>query len=147
MRNSKSSWGSVAVGRFGRLRFRKLPGLTLLEMSVVIFSLILLATILLVGASAWKRGSDRAICVGNLAGVQKAVRGYANMSGLDPGETVTGLEMRVIGPDRFFDQVPACPGGGNYTLGGDQVPAIGSLYMNCSLAAASAHEPKQFSDW
>ena len=128
-------------------RFRGLPGLTLIELAIVILALMLFATILLVGARAWKRGGDRTICIANIAGVQKAVRGYANMSGLNPGDTVVGLEMKVVGPDRFFEALPACPGEGIYTLGGDQIPALGTLYMDCSLATSQGHVPERISDW
>ena len=127
--------------------FRGLPGLTLLELTVVIVVLLSLASLLLIGARAWKRGSDRSVCVANIASVQKAVRGYANMSGLDPGATVVGLELKVVGPDRFFESLPVCPGEGVYTLGGDQVPALGDLYMTCSLATDFEHVPDTISDW
>lgn len=127
--------------------FRGLPGLTLIELAIVILALMLFATILLTGARAWKRGSDRAVCITNIASVQKAVRGYANMSGLNPGETVIGLETRVVGPDRFFESLPICPGQGTYTLGGDQIPALGDLYMNCSLATDQKHLPENIADW
>lgn len=128
-------------------RFRGLPGLTLLELTVVILVLMLLASILLVGARAWKRGSDRAVCITNISSVQKAVRGYANMSGLDPGDLVPNLETKVIGPDRFFESLPVCPAQGIYSLGGNQIPPLGDLYLNCSLAASHSHLPQRIDDW
>ena len=138
--------GSITYWKL-RGRRRRARGLTLVEMTVVIFTLILLAVILLTGASAWKRGSDRAGCILNLQAVQKAVRSYGNMKGLTAGDSVTGLETEVIGSGRFFEALPDCPGGGNYTLGGNQLPPVGTLYMNCSLSASELHEPPNPGSW
>jgi len=121
--------------------------MTLVELSVVIFFLLLLAVLFLIGARAWKRGSDRAMCIVNIQAVQKAVRGYANFSGRDPGVTVSGLENEIIGPGRFFDSLPTCPGGGTYTLGGDVIPEVGTLYMECSLGVSEGHVPDDLSGW
>lgn len=147
MKNATRDGAVVASTSARSPRFRGLPGLTLIELSIVILALMLFATLLLTGARAWKRGSDRAICIANLASVQKAVRGYANMSGLNPGETVPGLEAKVVGPDRFFESLPACPAEGIYTLGGDEIPPLGSLYMSCSLEGSLDHLPGQVADW
>jgi hypothetical protein len=128
-------------------RFRRHAGLTLVEMSVVIFALILLATLLLTTARAWMRGSDRAMCIVNIQAIQKGVRGYANMSGLNPGAIVSGLEAEVVGAGKFFVELPACPAQGNYTLGGDQIPGMGTLYMTCSLDSTLDHEPDDILGW
>ena len=66
-----------------RRRFRS--GFTLLELSVVILVLLSFATLLFLRGQAWKRGSDRAMCVANLSAVQKSIRGYANLHNLQPG--------------------------------------------------------------
>jgi hypothetical protein len=130
-----------------RRRPRALPGLTVVELSVVIFSLMLLAFILLTGARAWKRGVDRTNCIVNINAVQKGIRGFSNMSGYTPGDTVPGLEAMVIGPGMFFDSLPACPGDGDYTLGGDQIPLEGNLYMTCSLELSRGHVPSSVVGW
>lgn len=147
MKNATRDAGVVGLTDSPSPRFRGLPGLTLIELAVVILALMLFATILLVGARAWKRGSDRAICIANIAGVQKAVRGFANMSGLNPGDTVPNLELKVVGPDRFFEALPACPAEGVYTLGGNEIPALGDLYLDCSLSTTHSHLPERISDW
>ncbi|MEM1085084.1 MAG: hypothetical protein AAGI48_13310 [Verrucomicrobiota bacterium] len=116
-------------------------------MSIVIFALILLATLLLTTARAWMRGSDRAMCLVNIQAVQKGVRGYANMSGLGPGAIVSGLEAEVVGTGKFFAELPICPANGSYTLGGDQIPGVGTLYMTCSLEATFDHVPDDFTGW
>ncbi|MGB6220004.1 MAG: hypothetical protein WBG04_03140 [Haloferula sp.] len=116
-------------------------------MSVIIFALVLLATLLLTTARAWLQGSDRAICIANIQAVQKGVRGFANMSGLGPGETVSGLEAKVVGAGNFFVELPVCPASGTYTLGGDQIPDLGTLYMTCSFEPTLNHVPEDIIGW
>lgn len=132
---------------FVSTRFRRSAGLTLIEMSVMMFAMILLATLLLTTARAWLRGADRAMCLVNIQAVQKGVRGYANMEGLDPGAIVSGLEEEVVGAGKFFDELPACPAMGHYTLGGDQIPGLGTLYMSCSLESTLDHVPDDTLGW
>ena len=119
----------------------------MIELSIDIFSLLLFATLLLTGARGWKRGSDRANCIVNINAVQKGVRGFANMSGYNPGDVVPGLESLVVGPGAFFESLPPCPGGGSYTLGGNQVPPMGTVYMKCSLEATEDHLPPATGGW
>ena len=125
--------------------------MTLLELTVVILVLLSLITILFVGARSWKRGSDRAICIMNISNIQKGVRGYSNLYGLDPGSNVPGLQSKIIGFGRFVETTPSCPGGGDYTFGGalgsDTIPPVGSLYLECSLSGSLEHEPPNSSDW
>ena len=149
MKNATRNGGLAAGASFPPrlLRSRALPGLSLIELTVMIFIMLLLTSILVIGARAWKRGSDRALCIANITAVQKAVRGYANMSGRSPGDTVLGLEARVVGPDQFFESLPVCPGSGVYTLGGDLVPVLGDLYMTCSLDVAEEHTPDVTINW
>ena len=123
------------------------PGMTLLEMSVVILVMLSMVVILFIGGRAWKRGSDRALCIATLEAVQKGVRGYSNLYGYNPGTTVAGLEGRVIGLGRFVEKVPDCPGGGNYTMLGDSIPPIGTLYASCSLAGSEQHLPSNPGEW
>jgi len=129
-----------------------LPGLTLLEMTTVIMVLLSLIFILFFSAQAWKRGSDRAMCILNMQNVQKGIRSYANFYNLDPGDGVTGLKAQIIGTGMFVEVPPKCPGSGTYTygqaLGEDVIPAMGSLYLECSLAPAPhQHLPNLTPDW
>ncbi len=136
------------VSAIGPRRIPKVePGLTLIELTVVIASLITFAFLLLVGARGWKRGSDRAQCIINIQNIQKGVRSFANLNGLNPGNNVAGLESQVVGPDAFFEALPVCPATGTYTLGGDQIPAYGTLYMTCSLGSVEDHIPPGHNDW
>ena len=125
--------------------------MTLLELTVVILVLLSLITILFVGAQAWKRGSDRAICIINIQNVQKGVRAYSNMYGFAPGDNAPNLQNEVIGLGRFVETTPACPAGGNYaygqTYGADTIPPVGTLYLECSLSMSQDHLPPNSSDW
>ena len=125
--------------------------MTLLELTVVILVLLSLITILFIGAQAWKRGSDRAICIINIQNVQKGVRSYSNLYGYGPGSTVTDLKAQVIGFGRFVESNPTCPGGGTYSYGKDAdentIPNIGFLYMQCDLAPSDQHAPDVTTDW
>ncbi len=122
-------------------------GMTLLELTVVILVLLTLISVLFIGANAWKKGSDRTLCIMNLQNVQKGVRSYANLNGYSAGATVTGLQNQVIGLGRFVEKMPECPGDGTYASGGDLIPNIGTLYLNCTLAATDLHEPADTADW
>ena len=66
--------------------------MTLIEVTLVISVLLTLTSILFVGIVAYKKGTDRAHCIQNIARVQKAVRSYGNLSGLGPGDSITDLK-------------------------------------------------------
>ena len=121
--------------------------MTLLELTVVILVILSLISILFIGANAWKNGSDRVLCIVNLQSVQRGVRSFANIHGYSPGETVTGLQGKVIALGSFVETPPECPGNGTYTSGGDVIPAIGTLYFNCLLSATGEHEPMDTEEW
>lgn len=130
---------------------RGISGMTLLELTVVISVLILLVSVLFFGATAWKRGTDRAVCIINIQNVQKAVRSYSNLNGYAPGVIVPNLKTQVIGVGRFLGATPVCPGKGIYsfgtTAGSDLIPPIGELYMKCSLPLTEQHEPADHDGW
>ncbi len=134
-----------------RLRGSGLPGMTLIELTVVILTLLTLISLLFFGAQAWKRGSDRTLCIMQISNVQKGVRSYSNLYGFSPGGNAPNLQSHVIGLGRFVESTPVCPGGGAYSFGAtygvDTIPPIGVLYMECSLAASDDHEPDAFADW
>lgn len=125
--------------------------MTLLELTVVILVLMTLITTLFFGAQAWKRGSDRALCIIHIQNVQKGVRSYANLYNYQIGATAPNLQSQVIGVGRFVETTPMCPGNGSYTFGqtygNDVVPPMGELYMQCSLATTNEHTPQTHSDW
>lgn len=126
---------------------RRLPlfrGFTLVEITLVIAVVLMMISVLFLGVNAYKKGSDRAICIQNIASVQKAVRSYSNLSALGPGETVANLKDQIIGPDRFIESDPVCPADGVYTYGGDVIPLAGAVYLSCNL---SEHLPTSPQSW
>ena len=123
------------------------PAMTLLELTLVILMMLTLIGILAIGAKTWKKGTDRSTCIMNLQLVQKGVRSFSNLYGYEPGSSVAGLENQVIGTGRFVERPARCPSDGVYASGGDVIPAMGSLYFNCSLAGTGEHEPSTFDDW
>jgi prepilin-type N-terminal cleavage/methylation domain-containing protein len=125
----------------------KKSGMTLIELTVVILVLLSLISILFVGATAWKRGSDRAGCIMNIRNVQQGMRSFQNMNGHSAGDNVTGAQTEIVGTGKFVETPPSCPASGTYTIGGNALPGVGSLYMTCSLAVQDGHEPSRFSDW
>lgn len=128
-----------------------LAGMTLLELTVIIVVLLSLVTVLFFGAQAWKRGSDRALCIIHIQNVQKSVRSYSNLYGYFPGANAPGLQSRIIGLGRFIETAPVCPGEGDYSFGQnhgvDTIPPLGTLYMECSLASDQQHVPDVTPDW
>jgi prepilin-type N-terminal cleavage/methylation domain-containing protein len=135
----------------GPNRCRAPRGMTLLELTVVILVLLSLVTTLFFGAQAWKRGSDRALCIIHIQNVQKSVRSYANLYGFKEGDTAPGLQGQIIGIGKYVESTPVCPAGGTYNFGsvhgGDTIPPIGSLYMDCTLAPSFQHVPSNSGDW
>lgn len=125
--------------------------MTLLELTVVILVLLGLIGILFIGAQAWKRGSDRAICIMSIQAVQKGVRAYSNLYGYSPGGNAPNLQSQVIGLGKFVESMPSCPSGGVYsfgqTYGADTIPPMGELYMECSQSTSLEHVPDASSDW
>jgi prepilin-type N-terminal cleavage/methylation domain-containing protein len=109
-------------------------GTTLIELSVVIAVLLILVGVLFIGATAWKSGANSAACIINLSSIQKAVRGYQNMNGLNVGANLTVATMTTAG---FWTSAPICPAAGTYTPLGT-VPAQGIAYMRCSI---TGHAP------
>ena len=132
-----------------RLKVTRPRGMTLLELTVVIMVLLAHIAMMFVGVNAWKNGANRTTCVLNIRTVQMAVRGYANYENLAPGQSVTGvtLEDEIFGPQKRIATEPDCPGGGTYSYGGNTIPALGSLYMTCSLSTSLEHEPENHVSW
>ena len=54
-------------------------GMTLIEITLVIAVLLGLISVLFIGVAAYKKGSDRAKCILNIATVQKAVRCFSGV--------------------------------------------------------------------
>ncbi|MGD7653384.1 MAG: hypothetical protein ACQCXQ_09235, partial [Verrucomicrobiales bacterium] len=106
-------------------------GMTLLELTVVILVLLSLISILFVGARAWKQGSDRSANIMNIRNVQQAMRGHANMFGLDDGDGLAAGTLMSTNGDTGYLKTPTPPGsikGTAYTYD-TVVTAQGTLYV------------------
>ena len=125
------------------------PGMTLLELTVVILVLLSLISILFVGARAWKKGSDRAANIMNLRNIQQAVRAEQNMKDLAVGGAV--LNGTIIGAGLYLESAaPPAAVGGAYTYL-DAVPAFGILYVTapavCLAGAEYGPDPLKITGW
>lgn len=63
-----------------------------MELTVVILVLLFLTALLLIGASGWKSGTDRARCIMNIRNMQMSVRAYTSAS---PYQAGTDLSLEV----------------------------------------------------
>lgn len=127
---------------------KRASGMTLLELTVVILVLLSLISILFIGARAWKKGSDRAASILTIRNVQQAVRSYANMNGVNAGETPLAaalptdgtLKGELFGEGKFIENDPTegtHPAGPtvSYDIAApDTVPLVGILYMTADNA-------------
>ena len=120
-------------------------GMTLIELTVVILVLLSLISVLFIGAKAWKAGSDRAQCILNIRNAQTAGRSWQNMYSKADGATVTAT-TDLVGSGKFLEAAPACPASGTYTWA-TAVPALGSLYLSCSLSSSDQHVPSNTTGW
>ncbi|MGJ8633410.1 MAG: hypothetical protein ACSHX7_05775 [Luteolibacter sp.] len=136
-------------------------GISLLELTVVILVLLSLVSILFLGTKAWRKGSDRATCIMKIRNMQVATRSYQNIYGYTPGgnpyasDGTQNIAKHLLSKgyisQEYFDNsqgTSTCPGGGTYnTPFPDFFPVAGTLYMVCSLASTSEHEPSSSTDW
>ncbi len=136
-------------------------GLSLLELTVVIATLLALVSVLFIGSRAWKRGSDRTCCIISLRNMQVATRSYQNLYGYHYG----GRPYAENGTQNIADHLFAkgyiekdkhdqtrgaknCPANGTYSCPvPDIFPIEGKLYMECSLAALENHLPAAAGGW
>lgn len=123
---------------------KKQAGLTLIEVTLVIAVLLGLISVLFIGVSAYREGSNRAKCILNISNVQKAVRSYQNLYELSVGGTLASTTL--IGTGKMLETTPSCPSSGTYTYG-TTVPAVGTAYLTCSLSSSSNHVPTSTTGW
>ena len=65
------------------------PGVTLIELTVVILVLLTLIGVLFIGAQIYKRGADRSACILNIRNIQLAVRSNQNLNeGISVGQPI-----------------------------------------------------------
>lgn len=119
-------------------------GLTLVEVTLVVTVLLGLIGVAFAGLSAYKEGANRAICIHQVANVQKAMRSYCHFQELESGQAIPDLKKRLIEESKFFAEAPICPSGGTYVFHAGEVPHVGTLFMRCSIMD---HAPKEFGSW
>ena len=128
---------------------------------MVIAVLLSLTTVLMLGARAWKNGSDRTGCIMTIRNVQVAVRSYQNLYGYEAGgmpyaeggtqDIAAHMFAKGYISGKVYDEVQgaeACTGGGRYErLHADVFPMPGKLYISCSLGALQNHAPDETLEW
>jgi len=136
-------------------------GMTLIETTAVLGVLLMLLSLLFLGARAWKNGSDRAGCVLTLRNIQVAVRSYQNSYGFQPGDTPapsngsSDIARLLLDRDYLtsscYEAVTGaspCVGGGFYQRTDASVfPQVGVLYAQCSLMNTGRHCPDAYDSW
>ena len=132
------------------------PGMTLIEITVVILVLLTLIAVLFIGANIYKKGADRAACILNLRNIQQAVRADQNLKGESAGGdsndgTNTGVAFStyMVGAGSYFETTPDCPSTGTiYALTATKYPIIGALAATCpNIATLTDHVPDDLSGW
>ena len=136
-------------------------GITLLELALVIIVLLGFVSLAFVATRAWKRGSERSLCILTLRNMQMAARSYQNLHGYDYGarpdeengtqDIAQHLHDKGYIEDQLFNRasgVAPCPSGGGYDCPSPDIfPEPGQLYMKCSLSATAGHQPSSTSNW
>ena len=128
------------------------PGMTLIEITVVILVLLTLIAVLFIGANVYKKGADRAACILNLRNIQQAVRADQNLKGRSPGDdnndgtalgNAVAFSTYMVGSGSYFETAPECPSNGSaYALTATAYPTIGSLAAPCpNVATLTDHTP------
>ena len=120
------------------------PGMTLIEITVVILVLLTLIAVLFIGANIYKKGADRAACILNIRNIHQAVRADQNLRRTEILVTQSlGTTLGVAGSGAYFETVITCPSaGGAYTVA-TTYPPIGTVGADCATLgdATNKHFP------
>jgi competence protein ComGC len=123
---------------------KKQAALTLIEVTLVIAVLLGLISVLFIGVSAYREGSNRAGCILNISNVQKAVRSYQNLYELSVDDAL--VSSTLIGNGKMLQTAPSCRSGGAYTYR-TTVPPVGTAYVTCSRGTSHNHRPASVAGW
>jgi prepilin-type N-terminal cleavage/methylation domain-containing protein len=111
-------------------------GTTLIELSVVIAVILLLASVLFIGVQGWRDAANRSAAIVSLSSIQKAVRGYQNINLANVGDACDS----ATNVQPFFGaNLPTDPSNNNgpFTYKA-AIPAYGTLYATSGNAATQA---------
>lgn len=126
---------------------KKQAGLTLIEITLVIAVLLGLISVLFIGVSAYKEGSNRSKCILQISNVQKATRSFQNLYEKNIGDALdTAVDGDIFGSGKLLEAIPTCPSGGTYTFSAT-IPAVDTPVTVCSLAGANDHAPNSTVGW
>ena len=95
-----------------KLTHKKLkPGMTLIELTVVIIVLLTLISVLFFAGTAYIKASNRTACLANQATFQKAMRGYATLNQIEAGSSTAISWTTDIQADGFIGDITSmeCP--------------------------------------
>jgi type II secretory pathway pseudopilin PulG len=147
------------------------PGMTLIEITVVILVLLTLISVLFIGANIYKRGADRAACILNIRNIHQAVRANQNLKGIntgaalaiddeiysvaqvtevqDAGGTVT--TAAVVAVERYLTK-PGCPTDSGLYTPEATYPTVGTTAVVCANngiggSTITDHIPGNTSGW
>jgi prepilin-type N-terminal cleavage/methylation domain-containing protein len=92
-------------------------GVTLIELSVVIAVILVLLSVLFIGAGFYRDSANNAACVINQNGIKKAAESYTNINTSVSASDIT-LVSDLTGNDLPFatGNEPTCPTNGDYTI-------------------------------
>lgn len=107
------------------------PGMTLIEITVVILVLLTLIAVLFIGANIYKKGANRAACILNIRNIHQAVRADQNLTKKNVGDVLASTTIMGTA-DSYIEVSPTCPtDGAVYTLQG-VYPATGIVAATCT---------------
>ncbi|MBK1790104.1 type II secretion system protein [Persicirhabdus sediminis] len=124
------------------------PGMTLIELTIVILVLITLISVLFIGAKAYKEGADNATCILNQEQVQKAVRSHQNMNAKNDTESFPHDE--VFGATGIISEPtePTEPDNLYAGMQDDVYPVVGTAYISCTTTNGNGpHAPASTEGW
>ncbi len=111
------------------------PGMTLIEITVVILVLLTLISVLFIGANIYKKGADRAACILNIRNIHQAVRADQNLTNKAVGDLLTATD--IFGAGKYLETTPDCPADGGVYAMSANYPAIGTVVCTCGTNGAA----------
>jgi len=91
-------------------------GFTLVEIMIVVALIGMLTAVAIPNFMKSRTAAQRNACIKNISVIESAKQQW----GLEKGKTDGDIpvEADLVGPLLYLKQMPTCPGGGTYTLGG-----------------------------